>query len=332
MARLHCVCSCPSALSPPPLNGRDPANADGPRVSTGQAGRRFTPERRAARPTRAKSRPTRRPLAAVVFDLDQFKAINDTHGHAKGDETLSAVGHAQSNPARQRFRRALWRRGVRRPPARHRRNRRTNRRRKTARRPNGHDDLRTHKNITASFGLPAPPRHMTIRQSCLSRPLRAWAALTSTRSLATHGALRAGIRLPRCGRAGGRDAVRECRRRLRVRNATSGSARGSSATWSRGHRWSGPRGSSDRVSRWRGAAGGRCESDSGSHGVIGWSAPGSTSMAEVRTVRGHGLRANLARPSSRRPGAGGRVVARTSTGRTVVHPRRYRTRALSIER
>jgi diguanylate cyclase (GGDEF)-like protein len=41
------------------------------------------------------------PLSAILFDLDDFKKINDLHGHEKGDEVLAAIGAVVSTSLRQ---------------------------------------------------------------------------------------------------------------------------------------------------------------------------------------------------------------------------------------
>ena len=42
----------------------------------------------------ARSRRYNRPLALVLFDLDELKAVNDTQGHAAGDEAIKRVADA----------------------------------------------------------------------------------------------------------------------------------------------------------------------------------------------------------------------------------------------
>jgi diguanylate cyclase (GGDEF)-like protein len=49
------------------------------------------------------------PLSLVVADLDHFKPINDTYGHAAGDRVLQAIGAAMLRWSRDEF--ICWRLG-----------------------------------------------------------------------------------------------------------------------------------------------------------------------------------------------------------------------------
>jgi len=48
----------------------------------------------------ARARRHAQPLAVLMIDIDHFKRVNDTHGHATGDLALGHIGHLTLNTAR----------------------------------------------------------------------------------------------------------------------------------------------------------------------------------------------------------------------------------------
>lgn len=66
---------------------------------TGIANRRCFDQRLAAEWTRAVR--TRQPLSVIVVDVDYFKAVNDSYGHAFGDEVLIKIAQAITHVAKR---------------------------------------------------------------------------------------------------------------------------------------------------------------------------------------------------------------------------------------
>ena len=56
----------------------------------------------------ARTRRTQKPLAVLFMDLDGFKAINDTHGHAMGDELLRVMAKRLVETVRETDYIARW--------------------------------------------------------------------------------------------------------------------------------------------------------------------------------------------------------------------------------
>ena len=66
---------------------------------TGLRNRRYVTQRLAEELKRADR--YRQPLACVLFDVDRFKLVNDTHGHDAGDAVLRAISDAATAECRQ---------------------------------------------------------------------------------------------------------------------------------------------------------------------------------------------------------------------------------------
>jgi two-component system cell cycle response regulator len=75
-------------------------------VLTGLANRRHADE--VLRATIASARRHQRTLCAVLVDIDRFKAINDTHGHAAGDAVLREIAARLADGLREEDIAARW--------------------------------------------------------------------------------------------------------------------------------------------------------------------------------------------------------------------------------
>ncbi|MEO8266115.1 MAG: GGDEF domain-containing protein [Ilumatobacteraceae bacterium] len=66
---------------------------------TGLYNRRFGLERLSQEFSRSVR--TKEPLGAVMFDIDHFKAVNDTYGHQSGDQVLRAIANSAKGVLRE---------------------------------------------------------------------------------------------------------------------------------------------------------------------------------------------------------------------------------------
>ena len=128
---------------------------------TGIANRRAAARTRCPQRSRAPSR-LGTPLTLVVADLDDFKDVNDVHGHAVGDDVLREFAAVLRGTLRESdVAGPLGRRGVPAPAARRRRRGAAPARRARPRAPS--------PSARSSAGTGRPPRHLQLRRGPATR-------------------------------------------------------------------------------------------------------------------------------------------------------------------